>query len=194
MKKLIFISTLLFLCVLGTQAQEKTQDEAKFHLILDQKFMVSLYETGDAGNFSRSEIDADGVSLRLSGVYSFLPRLTAGIGIGAEAHSHGSFPVFATIHYKLFKNNSFFLFGNGGYAFKTENTVSGLLAEAGLGYKKMFKKHFGLNFHIGYHLKQFNLDIHEYTVSDDNPFIINIETRPGTQTRHSLSFGIGLIF
>ncbi len=189
MKKLIFISTLLFLCVFGTQAQEETQNEAKFHLILDQKLMLALCEKGDAGNFSRSEIDADGVSLRLSGVYSFLPRLAAGIGIGAEAYSHGSFPVFATIHYKLFKNNSFFLFGNGGYAFKTENTVSGLLAEAGLGYKKMFKKHFGLNFHIGYHLKQFNLD-----TANDNLFIIHKETRPGTQTRHSLSFGVGLIF
>ena len=194
MKKLIFISTLLFLCAFGTQAQEQSQqDQAKFHLILDYRYMLGLSDCGDVGDFSRKDMDLYGHSLRLSGVYSFFPQLAMGIGIGADRYPpHNTLPVFATVHYNPWESNPFYLFGNVGCGIKTETALSGLLVDAGLGYKMMFKKHFGLNFHFGYNLKQFNMDIHNYIFEDG--YIYYEDTTSGTQTRHSLSFGVGLIF
>jgi hypothetical protein len=183
---------LLFLCVFGTQAQEQAQKQPKFHLILDYRYMLGLSDRGDIGVFSRKDLDMDGHSLRLSGVYSFFPQLAAGIGIGADRYPPNTLPVFATVHYNPCKSNPFYLFGNAGYAFKTGTAVSGLLVDAGLGYKLMFKKHFGLNFHFGYNLKQFNMDIYNYVLEDDDLYYEKITS--GTQTRHSLSFGVGLIF
>ena len=61
-----------------------------------------------------------------------------------------------------------------------DDFTPGVLFNLGVGYTKMFAKHFGVNFQLGYNLKQF-----KYTHSN----IPNLEA-----TRHSVIFGLGLTF
>ncbi|EXY36446.1 hypothetical protein M145_1439, partial [Bacteroides fragilis str. 34-F-2 len=77
-------------------------------------------------------------------------------------------------------------FTNIGYAvIGKQETYTGMMWDLGIGYKKMFRSHFGLNFQFGYNLKQFR-NINSYVTSD----IMQREN----STRSSLSLGIGVIF
>lgn len=78
-----------------------------------------------------------------------------------------------------------YLYTNLGYGVfsRDESIYPGWMWNAGVGYIKMFRKHFGLNFQVGYNLKEFR---GVYSDADGN--------FSGNSIRHSLSLGIGLAF
>lgn len=63
--------------------------------------------------------------------------------------------------------------------------------DAGVGYTKMFRKHFGLNFQLGYNLKEFG-KIPSYEINFPNGEVNYVGEK--SSIRHSVSFGIGLVF
>lgn len=85
-------------------------------------------------------------------------------------------PVFLAVQYApLKKDLKPYVFTNIGYGLDGEEFYEGWLAEVGVGYKYMFKKHFGLKAEIGYNYKTFgSSDLH--------------------LTRHSILAGFGLVF
>jgi hypothetical protein len=187
MKKIITVNFLLFLCISVSQAQ------SKFQVILDYRYMSGLSEYIEAyGNTGRKDEKMYGNALRLSYLYSLSPQLATGVGIGADRYEnqgYNTLPIFAAVHYNPKISTPLYFFGNAGYSFKTKTITPGVLMDAGIGYKQMFKKHFGLNFQFGYNLKQFRRQAYSFDSKTEN-----YTTLKWNQIRHSLTFGIGLIF
>lgn len=75
--------------------------------------------------------------------------------------------------------------------FSNEAIAPGWLWDLGIGYTKMFRRHFGLNFQIGYNLKEFG-GIPSYNYNIDTEEITYLGTI--SDLRHSLSVGIGFVF
>ena len=154
---------------------------------MDYHYNLGFSEKGYDYHILRNNYHMLGNSLHLSALYDFTPSLSIGAGIGSDRYEepgYNTFPVFATVHYIPVKNHipNAYLYTNLGYALKGEISRRGWLYDIGIGYKKMFRKHFGLNFQFGYNLKQFKIPYY-YPVPKDRSSI-----------RHSLSFGFGFIF
>ncbi|MDR1555633.1 MAG: hypothetical protein LBS88_01210 [Tannerellaceae bacterium] len=124
----------------------------------------------------------------IKGMYTINPFIAVGAGFGADALEephYSTFPLFASIHITPFEHKKLFLYNDLGYSLDTKISYPGLHEELGVGYKLMFRKHFGLSFHLGYSLKQMQNIIIEY----DNGMKGTFYT-----TRHSLSAGFGFVF
>ncbi|NDV57709.1 hypothetical protein [Bacteroides sp. 519] len=189
--KLLLFAFLLF-NLSGVNAQ-KVQNLPKVQFVLDYHYNLGIIERGDLYNINRSDYHMYGNSLRLSALYNLNPKLALGAGIGLdryEAIGHNTLPVFATCYYSpLTKLPRAYVYSNLGYAIGNETHFTrGMLFDLGIGYRKMFKKHFGLNFQIGYNLKQFRGDRLNWWDTDE------IVVEKYSQFRHSLSIGFGFIF
>ena len=172
--KLLLVS-LLGIFTLPSFAQNK------FHVAIDYHYLFGLSEKGSY-NISRKDSKMYGNSLHLTALYNFTSQITGGLGLGAdryESPGYNTFPIYASLQYSFLRHlPNIYTYSNIGYAFINKNdTYSGLTWDLGCGYKKMIRSHFGYNLNIGYNLKQF-----EKVVDNDN------------NTRHSLSFGFGVIF
>ncbi len=193
MRKLYFVFTLLLLVGLESFAQEK--NPARFHVALDYHYNLGLRERNSLFTMKRSEFKMGGNSVHLTFLYHILPRLSAGAGIGIDGYRnppHTTFPVFGTVYYRpLKKYLNPYVYTNLGYGLgkrRYGSFASGWLLDAGIGYTKMFARHFGLNCQFGYNLKQFDV---ETTVYIDN---LPVGSYFIKDIRHSLSFGFGLVF
>ncbi|MDR0296084.1 MAG: hypothetical protein LBH91_07920 [Prevotellaceae bacterium] len=190
MKIIIVINLLLLLIFPVFQAQAQT--DSKFRVVLDYKYMFGLREQGDFWDLSRKDAKMYGNSLRLSCLYSLFSQLSAGVGIGADRYEvpgRNTIPVFVVAHYSPKMKLPIYFFGNAGFSFKTETITPGFLMDLGIGYKYMFRKHFGLSFQFGYNLKQFKEESSIFNLYDGSWSYLT-----GKQTRHSLTCGIGLVF
>ena len=163
---------------------------ARFHVALDYRYNLGLRERSDLWTLKRDTNKMGGNSIHLTFLYHVTSRITAGAGFGLDGYtspSHNSHFVFGTVRYRPLKKclNSY-LYTNLGYSFTImqSSLTSGWHWDAGIGYTKMFARHFGLNCQFGYNLRQF-----EYTVKG-RPFI----SYDVNSLRHSLSFGVGVIF
>jgi hypothetical protein len=180
-KIIVYIFFFLVYCAQDLSSQ------SKFHIELDYHYMFGLSEKGDVADFNRSENKMYGNSLHLSGIYRMSDMFSAGIGIGADRYEnpgYNTFPVFATIqHFPLQIFPEGYVYTDAGYAFKTSDATPGFLWNLGIGYKRMFREHFGLKAQFGYNLKQLK----------SNRWIVE-DTRNPSQHRHSLMLGVGVIF
>ena len=181
MKKVLLKSIMILLlwgiCPLFAFAQ------SKMNVMLDYHYQFGLSETGGPYNISRKDSKMYGNSLHLSVMYNFTERFAAGLGFRADRYEnpgYNSFPVFTSLHYSpLATLPNVYSYTNLGYAAISKNdTYKGLMWDLGIGYKKMLRSHFGLNFQLGYNLKEFR---------DNSGYDFDY-------TRHSVSLGIGLIF
>jgi hypothetical protein len=151
--------------------------QSKINVFLDYHYQFGLSERGEY-NLSRKDSKMYGNSLHLSVMYNFSKKFSGGLGVGADRYEnpdYNTFPVFTSVHYSPLNNlQNVYTYTNLGYAVTNNNdTYSGVMWDLGVGYKKMFRTHFGLNLQIGYNLKQFQ----------------SID-----RTRHSIALGIGVIF
>lgn len=187
-KNLLLLPLALFLCKpISSDAQTITSDKHlnnnPLEVHVDIHYMPGLRESWRGTDFSYSD-DLKAYSLRVSLLYRFLPRLKAGIGIGQEHYEvlgGNTCPIFLTAEYApLKKDLKPFLFTNIGYSYKSDDMVPGWLYEIGIGYKYMFKKHFGMKVEAGYNFKTF-----EYSLIYKEAYNMN---------RHSVTLGVGLIF
>lgn len=175
------------LCILLGLLPFCVKAQTKFQILLDYHYNLGFSEKGYNYHIYRNSYRMHGNSLHLSVVYRFTPSVSIGGGIGADRYEepgYNTFPVFAIIHYTPAKKRipNAYLYTNLGYAIEGSNSSGGLLYDIGIGYKKMFRKHFGLNFQFGYNLKQFKT-LYFYPTPKNR-----------YDTRQSLSFGFGFIF
>lgn len=189
MKKLIIIA-LLFIS--GTAFAQRDMLSPKFHILLDYHYNLGLVENGDLRKFTRSNYKMYGNSIHLTGLYNLNTKIALGLGLGLDRYENpgfNSFPIFATVHYRpLSKLPKGYIYSNAGYAIGGSDFVPGFMFDLGIGYKKMFKRHFGLNFQLGYNLKHQRLDNSIYLESQE------IVYEKINRYRHSLALGVGLIF
>lgn len=167
--------------------------QSKLNVLLDYHYQLGISEKGVYGNLKGND-NMHGNSFHLSLMYNISSQLSAGAGIGADRYEnpgYNTFPVFASVHYSPLKSlANLYAYTNIGYAvIDKQTTNTGLMWDLGIGYKKMFRPHFGLNFQLGYNLKQFR-GIETFEMTENT--ILSIKDT--NNIRNSLSIGIGLIF
>lgn len=182
----------LILCVSMVHGQ-KVQNLSKVQVLLDYHYNLGLIERGDLFDINRSHHKMYGNSLRLSLLYNLNTKVSLGAGIGLDRYENAGYntlPLFLTCYYSpLSKLPRAYTYTNLGYAIDKSSTFTkGMLFDLGIGYRKMFRQHFGLNFQIGYNLKQFR---DEVIWVDEQ---LNFTHGNYSQWRHSISFGFGFIF
>ncbi|HZK68452.1 MAG TPA: hypothetical protein VFC36_02530 [Paludibacter sp.] len=192
MKKKIIIFAVIAQCFIGSY---QVSAQSKIHFVTDIHYLYGLSETNSYLTLTRKDVNLYGKSLHLTSLYDFSKSISAGVGIGADRYENPGFntlPVFASLYYTPFviTHPRTYLFTNLGFGIKNSYANSGLMFDAGIGYKKMFSSRFGLNFQLGYNLKQINeTPIYIPTVDNQSYDLIYV-----TSLRHSLSLGIGVIF
>lgn len=194
-KKIVLAGVLLIFVTGQLSAQTLSRsgkERVKFHVALDYHYN---YGIGSNQEWVSNEHEG-GHSLHLTALYDFASKLSAGVGIGADRYTSpdfNTFPIYGTVHYRpLVRIPQVCLYTNLGYGcFSNEAIAAGWVWDLGIGYTKMFRKHFGLNFQLGYNLKEF-AGIPTYELNPDTGDIKYVGK--SNDIRHSLSLGIGLVF
>jgi hypothetical protein len=181
MKKVITILIFAACLPLGLAAQPK------FQAIIDYHYYFGLREHWPGYTVTRSDSKMSANSIRLSLLYSVTDQVALGAGAGLDGYgSTNTVPIFGLVHVAPLKSlPQAYAYGDLGYSPSGKNIEKGLLFDTGVGYKWMFHPYFGLNFQLGYNMKQFSYDV-TYLSTQKR------ETERGY--RHSLTFGVGLIF
>lgn len=180
------------------RSEQKPELGSRFQVLVDYHYFFGLSQkVGKYATWRRSDMNMYGHSLRLTGMYAFTPRLAAGAGIGTDNYVNGGFhtvPVFAAFRYAPFRAAlSPYVFTDIGYAIDTSVSDNGVLWELGVGYKRMFRKHFGMKFEAGYSLQQIRLTEKNFILIPDGDGNYP-SVSPFSMFRHSLLLGIGLVF
>ncbi|QFQ13145.1 hypothetical protein C7Y71_009050 [Pseudoprevotella muciniphila] len=158
--------------------------QSRFHVDIDGAFNLGLHEHS---SYYKDSGHPHGYSYGLTLRYDVSERWSAGAGIALSREfnrNHRTAPIYATVRYKALKQlPETYVFTNVGYSSSTLGSKldSGFSGSLGIGYTKMFAKHFGLNFQLGYNLKTFNNE--DMYGGDDH-----------TDVRHSILFGVGVTF
>lgn len=195
-KHVFFLAGILFSLisleeVSGQELQKPIKNDPKFHVVLDYHYNLGL-----ATKLRWERSRRAGHSLHLTALYDFTSRFTAGIGIGADRYTNPDFntiPVYATFRYKPVSSiPKGYIYTNLGYGcFSSISIAPGWMWDLGIGYTKMCCRHFGLNFQIGYNLKEFaGIPSYDYNLDTENITYLG----KVNDLRHSLSMGIGLVF
>lgn len=201
MKLLFYTQCAVIFAALYLMHPDTAASQTRFHIELDYHHNWGLGESGPNYHFSRRDMDMYGNSLHLTAFYKVAKRLSLGIGMGAdryESPGYNTFPLFVSGQYQLLpvRLPGGYVYSNLGYGIGSGgNVTKGWLWDLGIGYKKMFRKHLGLNFQLGYNLKQFR-GIPTYDVvetPDTEPGFEVLYLGEKNSLRHSVSVGIGLI-
>lgn len=190
MRRIRLMTTLLIFCMSIIAAHS----QSKVNVLLDYHYQLGIAEKG-YHKITRSDSKMYGNSLHLTVLYNINKQVSTGLGIGADRYEkpgYNTFPLYASLHFSpLKKFLNLYTYTNIGYAiFDKTDIYQGVMWDLGVGYKKMFKKHFGINVQLGYNLKQFK-DVDYYIYDSKNEEFKN-ERR--NNIRNSLSMGVGLIF
>ncbi|MDR0746031.1 MAG: hypothetical protein LBF17_06020 [Mediterranea sp.] len=160
--------------------------------MVDYHYNLGVSERGDLYNTTRSGLKMYGNSIHLYGLYNINNRLSVGAGAGLDRYEntgHNTLPLFLTGHYvPIISIPHAYAYTNLGYAIPGSTFTEGMLLDLGIGYRKMFRRHFGMNFQFGYNLKQLKGEV---LFIDDKE---KMKTSDYSQWRHSLAFGVGFIF
>ena len=137
--------------------------------------------------------ELSGFDISISGMYDFTKRLSAGIGVGTEKLNTPNYtiiPVFVKVTYSPIRSTeSPYIYTRLGYGIGTKYSNAGLLFNPGFGYKLKIRKHFGLNFMLGYHLQSIRYEMLSHSTTG-----VVVDRKTGSNNRHSLSLGLGFIF
>jgi hypothetical protein len=188
MKKLILLAVVVL-----TSLSAWPAEHVRFNYELDYLYALGLVQRQGHIKNTRNDMKMSGNTFHFTALYNISEKFSAGIGLGIEYYSYNSatIPLFASLRYRPFteaRSSGFFGFANIGYIPKYYKDLDyGMVDDIGVGWKKMFRRHFGIGFKCGYSLKQFHA--HGYTNVDD----IWVKSKSSVWT-HSLEFGFGLVF
>lgn len=192
-KKLSTVCIIFLMIALSTN---RVHAQSKFHFDIDYHYNLGLSTSYDAGHWGRGDYKMGGNSIHFTGRYDVSDKLSTGLGFGWDRYTepdYNTLPIFATLRYKpvtTLKNA--YCFTDLGYGIKPKETYnSGFLMNLGIGYTKMCSAHFGINFQIAYNYKVFNDGIMSI-ITDEAGYQVDCEYFDNT--RHSISFGIGITF
>lgn len=145
----------------AVQVSTSQLKNSRFHIVLDYHYNLGLSQRIGSQTQGRNETyRMGGNSLHLTALYDFTEKFSAGAGIGADRYTNtdfNTFPVYAAFRYRpLSRIPAAYVYTNAGYGlFKSVNIYAGWMGDLGIGYQYMLRKHFGLNFQLGYNLKEF---------------------------------------
>ena len=178
--------------------QASAQKKVEFDV--DISYLYGLQERTDYGNFSRNDYKMSGASLHFSVLHPFSEAFAAGAGIGLDRYNHPGYntcPVFLTVHYSpitSFRNA--YLFADAGKDIGSSDFSKGTMLDAGIGYKYMTGKRFGITFRLGYNIRwSENKTKYEMNGKYSNyadMICVNIDEI--YHVRHSVVAGLGVIF
>lgn len=163
--------------------------QSRFHVDVDGAYYLGLHEHKSKHYIYPDEGHPYGFSYGLTLRYDVSNRWSAGAGVALARDFNSNYktlPFYATVRYKALKQlPESYIFANVGLAASTiaKGYDAGFTSSLGIGYTKMFAKHFGLNFQIGYNLKSLN---------DENDY--GGGAADESRIRHSISFGVGATF
>jgi hypothetical protein len=202
----------LLLLIPGTSAvpaDAVAQNDARFHVELDYGYHAGLSESLNHYNF-KSQGTLGGHSLTINALYNIRPDMTVGVGYGLTRFTrryqgdNNTMPLYATFRYRpLATHRAFYAYTDLGYTLlndrENHNFTGGFLGGIGVGYQLMFKRHFGLNFKLGYGIQQFArtpvvVSINEKTDQATGNTFIDATYDYRSLWRHSILFGLGLVF
>lgn len=205
LKTLLLGTTLALTAALPSAAQ----NDARFHFELDYSYQLGFSESLHNYNYHNAK-GMGGHSLTINALYNIRPDITVGVGYGLARYTEedgggvNTMPLYATLRYRPFATHrAAYAYTDLGYALmdkKEESRFSsGVHGALGVGYQLMFKRHFGLNFKLGYEIRQ----MRNIPVYYDIP--ASSQATPQDNTghwaygytslwRHSLQMGIGLVF
>ncbi|MEE1316654.1 MAG: hypothetical protein U0K35_05440 [Prevotella sp.] len=200
MKKLLI--SLFLLLPLMASADEKNEQTAeqqsgsirsKLHFDINYNLNMGLAQTLEGKTFNRNDYTMWGDALYFAVRYDATPRLSAGVGIGSSRYtepSFNTFPVYATLQYKPFKNKErIFAYADLGYSVKfTSDSYAGFTGGIGMGYRWKLGTKSTINLTVGYDLKEFR-DIDMFLKYD-----IHNKHDKTNSVRHTLSIGVGVTF
>ena len=189
---------LAILCIIACFAQAEAQ--RRWHFDLDYRRLVGLSERVNGRSFGWNSLDDfEGNSLRFAVRYDISQRVSAGVGVGVDWYRnavYGAAPFYATCRYKLIRDKRLYAFANLGYSPGDDEDGDpfsrGVLFDLGIGYPLMLSKTFGFNFQFGYSFSRFNNVVGSLSGAGSNRMIYDNELLDGC--RHSLSFGVGIVF
>lgn len=196
---------MVLLAPVGTMAQ----NDARFHIELDYSYHLGVYEKLHNYDYHQSS-GLEGHALTLNALYNIRPDMTVGVGFGLSRYcgsnsmNVNTAPLYAIFRYRpLAAHRGFYTYLDAGSTLfnNAEDTqfMGGFVGSIGAGYQWMLKRHFGLNFRLGYNLQQI----------DHVPTAIGFKTPPSDAPlssspdliyaypslwRHSLQFSLGLVF
>ena len=185
MKKILTI-VCFFIATITSYAQNK------LHFDLDYNYNLGLSMHTKYASIKRSEYKMGGHALHFAARYDVMSRLSVGAGVGLNLYTTPDFnvlPIYATLRYKPFRKTlKPYVFSDLGYCVGDNDKFrNGFTSRWGIGYTHMFRKHFGMNFQLGYNLEA----IHDtYLIWTEND-VYNVK---GTTKRHSITLGVGLTF
>lgn len=196
-KNLSIVCAILSMMALCTN---RVYAQSKFHFDIDYHYNLGLstsYENGnESGHWGRGDYKMGGNSIHFTGRYDISDKFSTGLGFGWDRYTepdYNTLPIFATLRYKPIKTlKNAYCFTDLGYGIKPKDTYnSGFLMNLGVGYTKMFSAHFGVNFQIAYNYKNFNDGIMNWIADEKGNYI---DSEYFDNTRHSISFGVGVTF
>lgn len=165
MKKLLFT---LLACLIGVSVF--AAEPGKFQFDIDYQYTLGLKQSALGSSVNRNKFEMHGNAFLLSGLYNINDKFSVGAGFGLDSFSPSpkTLPIFATFRYRPLQTLSLkdmYCFTNLGYGvLSTDNYeyAPGWLFNIGIGWQKMFRKHFGINLKIGYSLNEFRSEKHDY--------------------------------
>lgn len=197
----LMLMTLFTVLAIGYAAESNAQ----FHAGVDFRYSIGLGETIVDNDLFTSAQPANSYIFAVSGLYEFTPLVWAGVGVNLGINNTSIMELGTTITPKpimqfapyltvrlhpIACHRNAYVFTDLGYAVpfnETKNFSEGWLWNAGIGYRYMFRKHFGLNFNVSYNLQQ--IIGTPYKVEDSNLSLL-----AKNNLRHSIGIAVGLIF
>lgn len=201
----------LLLLIPGTSAvpaDAVAQNDARFHVELDYGYHAGLSESLNHYNF-KSQGTLGGHSLTINALYNIRPDMTVGVGYGLTRFTRqyggdtNTMPLYATFRYRpLAGHRALYAYTDLGCTLlnnsDSHNFSGGFLGGIGVGYQLMFKRHFGLNFKLGYAIQQFAnseiVFINEKKDDKTGETITDLTHDYRSLWRHSVQLGVGLVF
>lgn len=173
-------------------------NDNRVHVSIDYKHSFGLSERCMGVRTTNKDGDMYGNTFSVSVLYDINRMFTAGVGIAACAYepNPGAVPVFATFRYRPFEvgfTKELYAFTSLGYGIPAgddDTLSSGFMADLGVGWQKMFRRHFGINVQLGYGFHQFRQN-NNYIWADGTDMVYSVKASTG---RNSLFVGFGLVF
>ncbi len=208
MKKINCIFAVLMVAMLPVVAMAQSESvDSKWQFEVGYQYSLGLSARSNGETIHRSDVKMYGNAIRVSALYNINKRFSAGLGLSSVGYepSPNSLPLYATFRYRPLdgKWNHLYAFTNLGYSFGksgSEDLCSGFVGELGMGWSKMFRRHFGLNFQVSYSLNQFRKlnylsGFYDGPDSKDpNKYVEPEVLEKYDIWRNSLSFSVGIVF
>lgn len=188
---------MILLGLLLTLFAGKSANPSRFQYSIDYRYSLGLSQRALGMTVTRSDFEMHGNSVHVGVLYNISDLYSAGLGLGLDVYepSPNSLPVYASFRYRPVQTEiwkSAYCFTDLGYGIPVgddDDYSSGCLFDLGVGWQQQFKRHFALDFKIGYNLRQFRANMHEYDYDDQS-----FRSSKFSVLRNSLMFGIGLMF